>query len=210
MFRRMAEVAQNRYVGVAVIGSITGVLLLLFFLIMRGQRDTVVLQVQPIDDRSIIQVYVGGEVATPGLYSIPRGSRIFDAVNAAGGLLSGADTSAIGLASPLNDADQVIIPPRAQATFTPQPAPATSHPAVATEFGSAVPSLKAEAGPINVNTASAIELELLPDIGPIIAQRIVDYRLQHGPFQSLEELAEISGISERMVFELQTLITLGH
>ena len=216
MFRRLAEVAQNRYVGVAVIGSLAGILLLLLFLIIRGQRDTVVLQVQPIQDASIISVYVGGDVAAPGLYSLPRGSRIFDAINAAGGLLASADTSAIGLASPLQDADQVIIPSQPAATSTRAPdfpsqvSPQTDVTVPPISSPQAATSTATASGPVNVNTATVQELEGLPEIGPAIAQRIVDYRTQHGPFQTLEELAAVSGISDRMVEDLRALITLGY
>lgn len=210
MFRRVVGVARNKYVAVAVMGSLAGVLLLLLFLIIRGQRDTVVLHVQPIADASIIQVYVGGQVAQPGLYSLPRGSRVFDAINAAGGLLTNADTASLGLASPLNDADQVIVPPRAEPTSTPAPVAASGYDGATPAPPERVTTPTAVAGPLNVNTAGALDLERLPGIGPAIAQRIVEYRLENGPFQTIDEMAAVSGISERMVDELRPLVTLGY
>lgn len=221
MLQRLAQAGQNRYVGAAVVGSLLGVILLLFFLLIRGQRETVVLNVQPVGDASVIQVYVGGEVAAPGLYSLPRGERVADAVNAAGGLLQSADTSNLGLASPLRDADQIIVPRKQStpvapvqggagapvptatqqsASFVPFAPQATSPPFQPTPMNTA---------PVNINTAGVEELDVLPGVGPAIAARIVEYRLQNGPFQTLEELAEVSGISDRMVEELRPLLTLG-
>ncbi len=195
-------------------GGLVGAVLLLFFLLVRGQRDTIVLQVQPVSDPMTVQVYVGGEVNNPGLYALPRGSRVADAVTSAGGLLSTADTSAIGMAAVLEDADQIIVPAR-----RPTPQPAIQPPVVAT-----TPALTQESTPttpvpevpstetsalININIATAAEMDWLPGIGPVLASRIVEYRLTHGPFQTLEELEQVSGISARMVEELRPLITLG-
>lgn len=217
VFRRVAEVGQNRYVGVAIVGSFAGVLLLLLFIFLRSPKDTVVLNVQPLDDPSIIRVYIGGEVASPGLYSLPRGSRIFDGVNAAGGLLMSADTSMLGLASPLQDADQVIVPARAIDLSTPQPVNPVSATPEGTSSGtgssetpvSQPTPVTGASNRVNINTANVAELQALPGIGPAIAGRIVDYRMLHGPFQTLEELADVSGISERMVEDLRPLLTLG-
>jgi competence protein ComEA len=214
MFRRALEIGQNRYVGAAVIGSMAGLVLLMLFLLVRGPRDTVVLEVQAIEDPSIIRVYIGGEVANPGLFSLPRGSRVFDGVNAAGGLLTSADASSLQLAASMQDADQVIVPSRptpttpavagGQAQVESTPAPTSSQPEVTVTVthhnGQAL---------ININTASMFELEYLPEIGPVIAARIVEYRDLHGPFNDFTELANVSGISDRMVEVLRPLITIG-
>ena len=218
---RLAQAGQNRYVGAAVVGSLIGVILLLFFLLIRGQRDTVILNVQPIEDSTVIQVYVGGEVAEPGLYALPRGERVADAVNAAGGLLQSADTSSLGLASPLRDADQIIVPGKPATPVAPvqggSGSPAPTAPPQSTAVAPLVPQAivtpdqqtEATSTPININAAGVEELDILPGIGPAIAARIVEYRLQHGPFQTLDELAEVSGISDRMVDELRPLLSLG-
>lgn len=214
MFRRLAGVGRNRYVLAIVTGGLAGGILLLFFLLVRGQRDTIILQVQPVSDPLVVQVYVGGEVSSPGLYSLRRGSRVADAVTLAGGLLPAADAETIGMAAVLEDSDQIIVPAR-----SPTPQPAVQAPAVVTSPGVAtgftsVPkpptSPPPEAsGPIDINTATVEELDPLPGIGPVIADRIVDYRLEHGPFQTLEELEQVEGISMRMVEKLRPLITLG-
>lgn len=212
MLQRLAAASQSRFVVALTVGSAAGLVLLTVFMLMRGQRDTVVLQVQPVEDPSVIRVWVGGEVVTPGLVSLQRGSRIADAIAAAGGLLNGADTSAISMASVLSDADQIIVPPE-----RPTPAPQATSPAIRTPVAgqggleaTAVTLLPtAITVRIDINNASAIELELLPGVGPAIAQRIIDYRLQHGPFSTVEELAEVSGISPRMVEEMRSMLSLG-
>src|SRR5690606_4129549 len=103
VLQRLASVGQNRVATAAAAGGVVGIVLLMLFLLMRGQRDTVVLQVQPIDDPSIVRVYVGGEVASPGLYSLQRGSRVAEALDAAGGTLIDADVSGIGMAAAVQD-----------------------------------------------------------------------------------------------------------
>lgn len=216
MLQRLESVGNNRYVVALMAGSLAGLVLLVFFLLVRGQRDTVVLRVQPIEDPAMVRVYVGGEVADPGLFSLDRGSRVADAISAAGGVLTGADTSGIGMAAVLNDADQIIVPPRRD---PPAAHVAGANPAatagredgtsVATATGAVTPFATVVAGPININNALVSELERLPGIGPAISARIIEYRELNGPFQTLDELAEVSGISERMVDEMRPLITLG-
>jgi competence protein ComEA len=194
-------------------GTLLGAVALSAVLLLRGrQHDTLVLEVQPVRDDSAIRVYVGGAVATPGLYTLPRGSRVSEALDAAGGVTAIGDTARLGLAARLEDADQVIVPERRatpSATQTPPPKPpqhATGDSTPAPPTAAAEPT---EAGPIDVNTASADELDALPGIGPALAQRIIDYRDANGPFQTIEELADVRGISDTMVEELRPLITLG-
>lgn len=197
----LAGISRNQNVKLAIAGGLIGSLLLVFFLLVRGQRDVIVLQVQPIDDPSMIRVYVGGEVTNPGLYTLSRGSRMLDAIDEAGGLLRSADTSGLGLASPLRDADQIIIPARPPATFAPV--------GLVDLSGSASPVATQETA-ININSASLEELQRLAGVGPVIAQRIVDYRLANGPFRTVAELAAVDGISDAMVLEYGSLITTGN
>jgi competence protein ComEA len=223
VLQRIALIGQNRYVGAAVVGSIAGLLLLLFFLLIRGQRETVVLELHPLADTANIHVYVGGNVTSPGLYMLPRGSRVSHALEAAGGVLTNSDMSGIGMAAPLRDSDQIIIPAR-QPTPVAQ-APATANTSVsgwqsngiATPPPAEIPSQPSIPGsevepdaPININNATAHDLGRLPGIGPAIAERIIEYRIYNGPFQTVEELAGVSGISERMVDEFRHLISLGY
>lgn len=192
----------------AVAGGLVGLLLLLFFLLVRGSRDTVVLQVVPLEDSSVIRVYVGGEVANPGIYSLERGSRVLDAIDEAGGVLNSADTSGIGLANQLRDADQIIVPPRRTPTDVPAPSvtDSVSSTTAPLEPSSASPT---DGGLININQASATELQRLPGVGPVISERIVEHREHNGHFRRVEDLAAVNGISAAMIEEFRSLITLG-
>lgn len=202
MRERLRALATSPRTQVALFAAALGLALLAVMLLWRAQRQpTVVIEVQPLDDPSVVRVWVGGAVAEPGLYTLPRGSRVADALDAAGGTRPDADTASLGLAAVVEDADQITVPQRVVASSAGTAAPDAS-PAVSAGQGGAP-------GPININLASAGELEALPEIGPALAARIVEYRSQHGPFQSIDELAEISGISERMVDELRPLVTIG-
>ncbi|MGH9173419.1 MAG: helix-hairpin-helix domain-containing protein, partial [Vicinamibacterales bacterium] len=173
-------------------GSLLGVLIFAVVVIWRGSRgETIILEVQPVDDPNVVRVYVGGEVANPGLFALPRGSRVADAIQAAGGPTTNGDTSSFGMAAPLEDADQIIVPARRISA-----AASTTQPFAS---GSAVATIPTAFGPVNINLAGVAELDTLPGIGPAISQRIIEYRETNGPFQSVDQLEEIAGISERMV-----------
>ncbi|HQE92525.1 MAG TPA: ComEA family DNA-binding protein [Anaerolineae bacterium] len=137
-------------------------------------------------------VYISGAVVHPGVVAVPEGSLLADALNAAGGTTADADLENINLAVPLAD-NQHITVPRLVATATPQPV------AVATVAPSTVR--------VNINTATAAELETLPHIGPTMAQRIIAYREANGPFQRLEDLQKVEGIGETRFKDIAPLIT---
>lgn len=140
-----------------------------------------------------ILVDVAGWVRKPGVYEFDEGDRIIDAIEAAGGARSGAALDSLNLAAPLVDGTQVLVP--REATGGGGAAP----PGVAAPPGAP--------GLINVNTASATELEALPGIGEVIAQRIVDYRTQNGPFASVDQLDDVSGIGEAILAEIRDLVS---
>jgi competence protein ComEA len=144
-----------------------------------------------------IAVEIYGAVAKPGLYWLTGDVRLQTVIDAAGGARSDADLSGVNLARRVEDEEQIEIP------FLPDPNATVS---AAPAAGSAVAPAS---GKININLATAAELDALPGIGPALAGRIVAYREQHGPFASLEELSNVSGISVRMVDELRDLISLG-
>jgi competence protein ComEA len=162
------------------------------------RQETIVLDVEQASDPNLVRVYVGGEVHQPGLYSLPRGSRVADALAAAGGATEVGDTITLGMAAVLEDADQIIV----GAQMVPLVAPADSTSAVSS-------NAPAGAAPININTASETELVALPGIGPALAARIVEHRERNGPFRSVDELEVISGISDRMVDELRPFLSIG-
>jgi competence protein ComEA len=152
----------------------------------------------PRPDATIV-VSVEGAVDAPGVYSLKGDSRVQDAVNAAGGPAPGADLARINPAARLHDEERVVVP------WSGAAAPSTT-PSSATPSESAIPAVDGR-GLININTADAPLLETLPGIGPVIADSIVAYREQNGPFRSVDELAEVKGISLKMVDEIRSLVT---
>ncbi len=148
----------------------------------------------PTPSPSPILVDVAGWVRRPGVYELAPGARVIDAIEAAGGARSGAALEALNLAAPLTDGTQILVPKRGEA-----PAAATGGTTGAGTAGSG--------GLINVNTASASELEALPGIGEVLAQRIVDHRTEHGPFASVEDLLDVSGIGEAILEDIRDLVT---
>ena len=164
-----------------------------------------------------LTVHVTGEVRAPGVVEVPPGSRVVDAVEAAEGLTERAVTDHVNLAQPLADGQQVIIPDRetADAVATgqdagrapaagPGPVPVAGAPADVPAPGTGTTP---PAGPIDLNTATIAELETLPRVGPVLAQRIVDHRTRQGPFTAPEQLDEVSGIGPAMLEALLPLVT---
>jgi competence protein ComEA len=137
-----------------------------------------------------IVVDVAGAVARPGVYRLPRGSRVVDAVQRAGGLTRKAERTAVNLAAPVADGQQVLVAAR-------------GSPAAAASGGG---SAAAAAGPVSLSSATAEQLDTLPGIGPVTAQKIIAYREQHGPFTSVEALDAIPGIGPARLAELDGLV----
>lgn len=145
-----------------------------------------------------IVVDVGGKVREPGIHRLPAGSRVADALSAAGGVKPGTDTDGLNRARFLVDGEQVIVGGPA-----PAPAPgASAGPAPGGPGG----GVAAPAAPVSLNTASADQLDTLPGVGPVLAQHIIDYRTQHGGFRSVDELREVNGIGDRRFADLRTLV----
>lgn len=136
-----------------------------------------------------LKAYVSGAVQRPGVYVIGPDDRVADLLKAAGGPTQDADLDRVNLAQRLNDADHIHIPSRAES-------PAASP-----------DSSAAERGLININTASMEKLQELKGIGPALAQAIVDYRNEHGPFQRTEDLLEVKGIGPKTLEDLRPYIT---
>lgn len=141
-----------------------------------------------------IGVYVVGAVMDPGVYFLPQGSRVADALEVAGGPTDEADLVRVNLAKRLYDEEQVYVPQLGEES---PPLPLSTGP----------PSGQA-GGKININTATAAELETLPGIGPVLSQRIVDYRETNGPFAAIEDIKNVRGIGEVTFGDIENLITL--
>lgn len=157
---------------------------------------------------SEIYVHVAGEVQLPGLYKLPQGARVADAIKLAGGATSEADLDALNLAMILKDGDKVVVPKKASQSFSGEEI-TTGFPLTNTAIQPQmnISFQPGQAGKININTASVSELESLPGIGPVLAQRIVDYRAQKGGFKTIEEIKEVSGIGDKKFEAIKDLIT---
>jgi competence protein ComEA len=143
----------------------------------------------------VLLVDVAGWVRHPGVYEFEEGARVIDAIDAAGGARSGALLQSLNLAAPLTDGTQILVPKEVDQGVTPPTAGSGSS-------GGAVAGAL-----INVNTASATELEALPGVGEVIAQAIVDYRTENGPFASVDQLLDVSGIGDATLENIRELVT---
>lgn len=147
-----------------------------------------------------IVVDVAGRVRHPGIYTLPSDARVYDAVRAAGGVRRGVSTISINLAAPLQDGEQILVG-----------VPGGSSPtsAVPSAGGSVSAGGEASSGaPVDLNTATLEELEALPGVGPVLAQNIVDYRTANGPFTSVDQLDDVTGIGDVRLAQLRPLVSL--
>ena len=189
--------------------ALVAICVALALLVLVGQRfaqagaarepDAVSAPLEPVASsepaRPVLVVHVVGEVRRPGLYRLRDGARIADAVRRAGGARTRADLAALNLAAPLVDGVQVLVPARAEG-------PATAPPA-----GGSAGESGAPAGPVSLSSATIEELDELPGVGPITAQKIVDYRTEHGPFGSVDDLDAVPGIGPTRIEQLRDLVT---
>jgi competence protein ComEA len=153
----------------------------------------------PSPSPTTVFVQVAGLVRDPGVYQLPAGSRVVDAVEAAGGAKPGADLTSINLAALLTDGQQVIV--LKKGAGRPPVAPPSSGGSSGSSGSTGPPTL------VNLNTATLEELESLPGIGPSLGQRIIDYRTAHGGFASVDELLEVSGIGDSRLADLRPYVT---
>ena len=188
--------------------ALVGVCLALAVLALLGQRlahagaaskpEVVAAELEPVAEapaRSVLVVHVVGEVRRPGLYRLRDGARIADAVHRAGGALRDADLAAVNLAAPLVDGIQVFVPSRVAAG------------AVRPAGGAGSAGGGAAGGLVSLSSATVDELDELPGVGPITAQKIIDYRTEHGPFASVDDLDAVPGIGPTRIEQLRELVT---
>jgi len=141
----------------------------------------------------VVMVDVSGRVKSPGVYSLDKGSRAIDALNIAGGANAGVDLSDINLAHVLFDGEQIIVG-----------APKVSYSSSAK--GKAKIKIPTVSSPINLNTATQAQLDTLPGIGPVMAARIIAYKLKNGPFLLIEDLKKVTGIGDNKFAEISKLV----
>lgn len=144
-----------------------------------------------------IVVDVSGKVRNPGIQRLPAGSRVADALRAAGGVRPGVNIEGLNRARFLVDGEQVVVG-----------APAGAAPLPGLSAGPAAPGAAGPgpATPVSLNTATVDQLDALPGVGPVLAQHIIAYRTQHGGFRSVDELREVNGIGDRRFGDLRNLV----
>lgn len=147
--------------------------------------------------QQVVVVYVAGKVRHPGLVRAPTGSRVADVLTLAGGALRGVDLTTLNLARLVADGEQIIVGQPAQPTPTEPPGATTS---------AARPS--APNTPVNLNTATLDQLDTLPGVGPVLAQRILDFRTQNGPFTTVDQLQEVPGVGPKKFDSLKPHVSL--
>lgn len=163
-----------------------------YFLNSRPQAEPVVIQeIAPaITESATVRliINVAGKVKNPGVYQLPQGSRVVDAIEAAGKQLKGVDISDINLARILVDGEQILVGGSRVAS------------------GKAAPKKITEDNPLDINRASIAQLDTLPGIGPVTAQRIIDYRTKVGRINTVDELKKISGLGGAKFEEIKNLL----
>ena len=157
-------------------------------------------QTEPLSTAEVV-VHVSGAVKQAGVYRLAPDSRVADAIEQAGGTTENADLDALNLAEPLQDGQKIHVPRKGEASapttasVSPPRTPRRAPQAAAVQF------------PINLNTATAEQLEAIPGIGPVLAQRIIEYRQTHGRFQSVDELLEVRGIGPKRLESMRPYVT---
>lgn len=171
-----------------------------------GAAEQLIAVEEPAEDAAdseVLLVHVAGAVREPGVYELKAGSRVADALRQAGGARARAWLDSINLAAQLVDGQQVVVPTRPAAV-------SAGGGAIGSDLAgtpATTPAGPPSSGPISLSTATARELEQLPGVGPVTAEKIVAHREQHGPFRAVEELTAISGVGPARVEALRDLVT---
>ena len=192
--------------------AVAGASLLLALLVLAGHRlartgsgsaPTAAAPIEPVRSarpRADVVVHVVGAVRRPGLYRLRDGRRVADAVARAGGATGRADLAGLNLAAPLVDGTQIVVPRRIEAASA---APGgSSGVRSGGSTGVAAPGAK-----ISLSSATVEQLDTLPGVGPVTAQKIVDYRTAHGPFASVDDLDQVPGIGPTRIEQLRDVVT---
>lgn len=144
-----------------------------------------------------VVVHVIGQVRKPGLVRLPSGARVADAIKAAGGATQGAELIALNLARLVTDGEQILVPKPGEVATAPGAAGGPGPGGTPGTTGGGFSSV------VNLNTADLASLDTLPGVGPVLAQRILDWRTEHGRFTSVDELGEVSGIGDKLMAQLR-------
>ncbi len=180
-----------------VAGILLGLFVALLIWVVARNPSGQAVTLRPVPTEKPIVVYITGAVPRPGVYALAQGSRVQDAISAAGGFLADADKTGLNLARALEDGEQLDI------AYTSGSSPVIGTPIPAPTEAPSNSEL------ININTASQTELESLPGIGPTTAQKIIAYREANGPFAKIEDIVNVSGIGPGTFEKIKDLITVG-
>jgi competence protein ComEA len=187
-------------IGLAVVALVAGIAVVYALYQAFDERSAPPIVIEDAASTVPVIVEVRGEVEAPGVYELSPGSRLQDAIVAAGGLTGEADLSTVNLARRLRDGELISIVPLPVPGSTPMAPSAAAN--VSTEAADSRVT-------ININTATGQELEALPGVGEVIASRIIAYREQNGPFRSVDDLINVEGISDRAIDKIRGLVTIG-
>ena len=194
---KLSQFTSEQRRGISVLAMTALALALFFFYSARGEAVPEVTSVQSTPAQGVaspalvIYVDVTGRVRSPGVYQLPEGARVIDAVEVAGGLKRGFNASHINMARRLVDGEQVAIRSEKFEAITPP----SGRKGVFT-------------GKVSINTGSKAHFDSLTGIGPVLAQRIVDYRSKNGPFVKLEDIQNVSGIGASIFAQISDRLTL--
>ena len=154
----------------------------------------------------LITIHAAGQVSAPGVYSVPAGARVADVITAAGGLAPEADVDTLNLAAKVADGSRVYVPRKGEQV----PAAGGASAGAGEDGAGAVGgSSGGGGGPVDLNSATAEQLDTLPGVGPATAAAILTYRTRHGRFKSVTELLEVPGIGPSKLEALRPLVTVG-
>ncbi len=185
----------KKLAGLVLLGVMAGLLGAgILYLVTRPPAGEAI-QLLPAPTKPPLVIYITGAVLAPGVYTLPVGSRVADALEAAGGLTSLAEPEALNLAQVLTDGQRINVPEIVISAPT-EP-----------DLGDTTRSLDLQTGLININTANQEELESLPEIGPHLAEAIITYREENGLFETIDELLDVPGIGTATLDAIRELIT---
>ncbi len=176
-------------------GLLLGLLAAAAILLAAGQPRSTPVLLLPTPAPNTLTIDIAGEVVQPGVYELPSGSRIQDAIRAAGGLSASANADSINLAAGLSDGQKILVMPEGQTPVL----PAQPERSIPIEIS----------GPIDINTATVEVLDTLPGIGPAKAADIITYRQKHGAFDRIEDIQNVSGIGPATFEDIRELITVS-
>lgn len=182
--------------GTFVAGLLTGLLAAGLVILLTSPKRGQPIVLLPPPTPHPMQVHISGSVVKPGVYAMPQGAIVQDALQAAGGPIDGTALDAVNLAQPVHDGERLYFPSQSELATS----GATAFPAVIEAAGEGVKDR------IDLNRATAPELEMLPGIGPSLAQKIVDFRDQQGPFGSVDDLMDVPGIGPAKMEAVKDLV----